>query len=68
MAQDTTTALGRGELGITAADGYYVGSGPEVGGYIRPPSPEHHCPIYCDSSDIVAVSGGGAAASSAGHT
>ena len=55
---NVTTSQGRGELGIPTAVGYYFGNRPGGGGDVRPPSPEHHIPIYRESSDIGAVSGG----------
>ena len=55
-------------MAIPAAGGLYFDIRPIVNGYIRPQPLEHHLPIYPGLSDIVAVSGGVAAAGCAGST
>ena len=51
---------------ISAPDGGDIGYRPGGGGDICPPLTEHHFTIHCDSTDIAAVYGGGAASGSAG--
>ena len=47
-------------MGLSTIDRGDVGGGPGGGEDIHPPPPKHHIPIYSNSSDIGAVSGGGA--------
>ena len=55
-------------MGVLAIGGGHFGSRPGLGLDARPLPPEHHHPIHHDSSNIGAVSGGGAASRSAGRT
>ena len=45
-------------MGICASGCRDVDGGIIGGGDIHPPPIEHHHPVYCDSSDTVAISGG----------
>ena len=53
-------------MGVPNLGGGNGGSGTRGGGDIRPKTPEYHSPVYCDSSDTGAVSGGEAAAGNMG--
>ena len=53
-----------GAVGIPTSGRSNGGGGDRVGGYICPTPPEHHRPVYCDSSDTGAMSGVGMAAGS----
>ena len=68
VGRDVTALQYGGALVIPTSGGGNVDRGPGGGGDICPSPPEHHRPIYHDSSDIGAVSGGGAASGSVDST
>ena len=68
FVRDATSARYGGALVIPSTGGGDVASGPGGSGEVCLTLPEHHHPIYRDSSDIEAVSGGGAASGKSGST
>ena len=46
-------------MNLSAAGRGNEGSGNGGGGYVRPPYPEYHCPLYFHSTNTGAMSGGG---------
>ena len=49
----------------TAGHGNEI-SGAVLDGYVRPPPPEFHCPVYRHSADTGDISGGGTMGGGAG--
>ena len=56
----------RDKIGVSTIVGGDGGRGHGGGLDVSPLPPKHYSPIYCDSSNIVAVSRGGAATRSSG--
>ena len=57
---NATTAQIRGGMVVYTIGGGDISGGTTGGEDVRPPSPKHYIPIYCDSSNVRYFSGGGA--------
>ena len=55
-------------MGIPASGGGCVSNGSWGGGGIRPPSSEHHIPVYCDPNNNGAMPGSVEEARGTGET